>query len=106
MQQPTSGVSIFTNPASRSPEQDAAYAAAVRDLLGSSDPLAVLADTARAVERILAPLTDAQVRRPEAPGKGSQLQVVHHLADAELMWGYRHTAIAAGRGRTGRVPRR
>jgi uncharacterized damage-inducible protein DinB len=82
-------VSIFTNPASRSPEQAAAYAAAVQDLLGPSDPLAVLEDTVRAIERILAPLADAQVRRPEAPGKWSVLQVVHHLADAELMWGYR-----------------
>jgi hypothetical protein len=38
-------MSIFTNPASSSKEEAAAYTAALLDLLGSQDPLEVLAAT-------------------------------------------------------------
>jgi hypothetical protein len=41
-------MSVFTNPASRSAEQAAAYTAAVQELLGERNPIEVLQNTASA----------------------------------------------------------
>jgi len=82
-------VSVFTNPASGTPEEGRAYVAAVLGLLGDEDPLAVLRDGPEAVEQALAGLPVDQLGTPEAPGKWSMAAVVQHLADAELVWGWR-----------------
>lgn len=82
-------MSVFTNPASRSAEDAGAYTAAVLDLVGSADPLAVLRGTAAELSRSVAGLTEAQLSRPEAAGKWSMRHVVRHLADSEIVWGYR-----------------
>jgi len=81
--------SDFTNPSSRSAERMAAYVQAVLGLLEDRDPLDVLAETPEALEAAIDGRPEAELRRPEAPGKWSAVQVLQHLADAELVWCFR-----------------
>lgn len=88
-------MSIFSNPLSRSREEAKAYTAAVLDLVGSREPLAVLHGTRGALETAVSGLNDRQLSQPEAPGKWSIRQVVRHLADSELVWGWRLRLVLA-----------
>lgn len=88
-------MSVFTNPASRSIDDAHAYTAAILNLLGDQDPMSVLPDTPSAIHRALVGMTAAQVAQPETPGKWSIRQVVQHLADSELVWGYRLRMVLA-----------
>lgn len=82
-------MSVYTNPASGAKEDGESYVRAVLELLGDQDPLAVLEDTPAAVRWLTRGLTRKVLRTPEAEGKWSFVQVLQHLADAELVWGYR-----------------
>lgn len=82
-------MSVFTNRQSRSPEQAREYTAAILGLLGDRDPHDVLRATPDALRRAIADLSADELRAPEAPGKWSIRQVVRHLADAEIVWGWR-----------------
>jgi hypothetical protein len=88
-------MSVFTNPADRSAEEADAYSAAVLGLVGDRDPMAILRTTPATLEAALAGLTVAQLLRPERPGKWSVGHVVQHLADSELVWGYRLRMVLA-----------
>lgn len=88
-------MSVFTNPASRSIEQAKAYTAAVLDLLGARNPMEVLQETPLALPKALAGLSEGQMAEPEASGKWSVRHVVQHLADSELVWGYRLRMVLA-----------
>ena len=88
-------MSVFTNPASRSIEQARAYTAAVLDLLGSNDPMSVLHSTPDGLRSVVDHLTERELSRPEAPGKWSIRHVVRHLADSDLVWGYRVRMVLA-----------
>ena len=88
-------MSIFTNPAWRSIEQARAYTAAVLDLLGSKDPITVLGSTPNDLHKVVVGLTEHELSRPEASGKWSIRQVVRHLADSDLVWGYRLRMVLA-----------
>ena len=88
-------MSVFTNPASSAEGHAQAYVAAVLDLLGDQDPMAVLRQTSAALQRTLAEMSAAQIVRPEAPGKWSIGEVMLHLADSELVWGYRLRMVLA-----------
>ena len=63
--------------------------------LGQQDPMKILPETPRKLEHAVAGLSDAAVRKPEAPGKWSVLHVVQHLADSELVCGYRMRMIVS-----------
>jgi hypothetical protein len=88
-------MSVFTNPASTSIEQGRAYTAAILDLLGTDDPIDVLRATPDALNRAIGGLTERQLSQPEATGKWSIRQVVRHLADSDLVWGYRVRMVLA-----------
>ena len=88
-------MSVFSNRSSDPPEERARYAGAIRDLLADQDPLTVLRQTPPALSRAIAGLARDQLRRPEAPGKWSIVQVLQHLADSDLVWGWRLRMILA-----------
>jgi uncharacterized damage-inducible protein DinB len=88
-------MSVFTNPASGAAGHAGAYVAAVLDLLGTRDPLTVVRATPAAVASAIAGLSDERLRKPERPGKWSINQVLHHLADSDLVWGWRVRLILA-----------
>jgi hypothetical protein len=72
-----------------------AYVASLMEALGARDPLEVLADTPAELRRVVAGLTPAQERAPEAPGRWSARQVLQHLADSELVGAFRFRMILA-----------
>ena len=86
-------MSVFTNPASASKENARAYIDAVLGLLGDRDPLRVLERTEGELRAAVRGLTDANLRRREAAGKWSIAMVLQHLADSELVWGWRMRMI-------------
>jgi hypothetical protein len=86
----------LTNSPQHAKAQSAAYLAALRSTLGDRDPVATLADLSGSIERETAGLTDDVLRRPEMDGKWAILQVVEHLADNEMIMGYRMRMILAG----------
>jgi hypothetical protein len=88
-------MSIFSNPASSTPTETAAYVAALLALLGDSDPVAILGQTSTAVERFLDTVPAQIVATPEAPGKWSIRDVIQHLADSDLVGGFRLRMVLA-----------
>ena len=82
-------MSVFTNPASGAKEDAEAYINAVLGLTADIDPWQVLSTTARRLEELMSGLTVEQLRTEEAPGKWCMTEVAQHLADSELVWGYR-----------------
>ena len=83
------GMSVFTNPASRSKDDAGAYTAAILGLLADRDPLEVLASTEGELRRAIDGVSPQQLRTPEAPGKWSIAAVVQHLADSDVVWAWR-----------------
>lgn len=71
------------------------YIVMLLETLGSRDPMAVLESTSVSLRKAVAGLDDATVRRPEKQGKWSILDVAQHLADSELVCGYRIRMIVA-----------
>jgi DinB family protein len=88
-------MSVFTNPAGGAIEHAHAYVAAILELLGDRDPMAVLGATPRALEQFVSSTPREVLARPEAPGKWSMLHVLAHLADSDLVWGWRLRLVLA-----------
>lgn len=88
-------MSVFTAAGYLTPEQAEAYIAALLGLLGDRDPVGVLRETLPALPAALAGLSGAQLEQPEAEGKWSMRHVVQHLADSELVGGFRLRLVLA-----------
>jgi hypothetical protein len=88
-------MSVYSNRASSSPAEIATYIDALLALLGDRDPLAVLRQTPDALRRFLDTIPPVIVMVPEAPGKWSIGEVVQHLADSELVGGFRLRMVIA-----------
>jgi hypothetical protein len=88
-------MSSFSNPASQAKENAANYVKALMDLLGDRDPFQVQSELLTTLQKELAGIDEATLRRPEKPGKWSILQVVQHLADSELVSRYRMRLVLA-----------
>jgi hypothetical protein len=71
------------------------YARGLLDRLGDRDPLTVLDESVTAARALFDGLDDALIRRPEAPGKWSMIEVAHHLADSDMVVGVRIRMIVA-----------
>ena len=79
----------FSNPAGGAAASAAAYVRALLEVLGERDPLLVLAELDGWLDQRLSGVREAALRRAEAPGKWSAADVVQHLADSELVLGFR-----------------
>ena len=88
-------MSVFTNPAGGALEHARAYVAAILELLGDRDPMEVLRSTPGALEQLVASTPGELLLQAEAPGKWSMGQVLAHLADSDLVWGWRLRLILA-----------
>ena len=85
----------FSNPAGAAKDAADNYTRALLEVLGDRDPLAVQSELAASVERAVAGISTEQLRQPEKPGKWSIIEVVQHLADTEIVYGYRIRMILA-----------
>jgi hypothetical protein len=83
----------FSNPAGNAAAAAPAYVRALLDLLGPREPLEVLPELIPWLDRRLAGMSHARLRRPEAPGKWSVAAIVQHLADSELILAVRGRLI-------------
>ena len=83
----------FSNPASGAAAAATTYVRALLDLLGQREPLEVLPELVPWLDRRLRGISDARLRRPEAPGKWSVAAIVQHLADSELILAVRGRLI-------------
>jgi DinB family protein len=88
-------MSVFTNPAGGAIEHARAYVAAILDLLGDQDPLKVLSETPRELDKVVSSNPRDVLARPEAPGRWLMNQVLAHLADSDLVWGWRLRLVLA-----------
>lgn len=88
-------MSVFTAPSSSAKEDALAYTTAILGLLGAQDPLPVLESTPAKVKELLNALTKEQLAKPEAPGKWSVAAVVRHLADSDVVLGWRLRMVLA-----------
>lgn len=74
---------------------DHEYIKTMLALLGTMDPFEVQGQVATRLRQATAGLTPEEVGRPEAPDKWSLRQLIAHLADAEIVTGYRYRMILA-----------
>lgn len=79
----------FSNPAGSAPAATSAYVRALLDLLGPRDPIEVLGELLPWLDVRIQGVAEATLRRPEKPGKWSAIEVIQHLADSELVAGFR-----------------
>ncbi|MGQ0720788.1 MAG: DinB family protein [Candidatus Eiseniibacteriota bacterium] len=88
-------MSEFANPAVGAPDQAHAYTTAILGILGQRDPFDVLRKTPAELRSAASGVPPALLSTPEKPGKWSMLQVVQHLADTEMVGGFRWRMILA-----------
>ncbi len=74
------------------------YIKRVLGYIRDQEPLRVQQATAKRIERLIQPLTRQQIRRRPAAGKWSIGEIVAHLAESELVYGYRIRMILASNG--------
>ena len=91
-------MSSFANPKSEAAANAGAYVASLLSLLGDRDPMLVMVELPDAVAALVQGMTDEELRTPERPGKWSVMQVLHHLADTEIVYGYRWRVSVAEEG--------
>ena len=88
-------MSILSNRSTDPPNERLAYAGAILNLLGGGESFTVLRATEAALRHAIDGLSPAQRRQPESTGKWSIAQVLQHLADSDLVWGWRVRLILA-----------
>ena len=64
--------------------------------LGQREPVEVVASTPERLERLLGGLDSEQIESKPAPGKWSVREIMSHLADCEIAFGFRLRQGAAG----------
>ena len=79
----------FSNPAGNAAVAASGYVRALLDLLGNRDPVTVLGELLPWLDQRLSGVGESTLRRPEKPGKWSVIEVIQHLADSDLVAGFR-----------------
>lgn len=79
----------FSNPVGQAAAAAGEYVRALLQLLGPRDPFEVMEEQLPWLEARLRGVADTVLRKPEAPGKWSVIAVVQHLADTEMVIGFR-----------------
>ncbi len=79
----------FANPAGNAATAAPAYVRALLDLLDDREPLGVMPELVPWIRQRLRGIPEAALRRPEATGKWSVVEVLPHLADVEMVYGFR-----------------
>jgi uncharacterized damage-inducible protein DinB len=74
-------------------EATAQYIQKLRGFLGSKDPMQSLRETPALLKQLVEAAPEELTRTPPAPGKWSLRQIMAHLADSELVAGYRYRSI-------------
>lgn len=74
------------------------YTARIMSKVNSEEPLKIQAATPRKIERLLKSASVAKLRKRPAPGKWSVAEIVAHLADAEIVVGWRVRSILGAPG--------
>jgi hypothetical protein len=87
----------FANKAGAGARATSEYVASLLELLGDQEPFGVLTATAGRLAAAVAGVTPARLGRPEAPGKWSVAGVLQHLADSEVVNGYRIRLMLAAK---------
>jgi len=88
-------MSIYSNLASSTPAEIETYVGGLLGLLGPQDPVRVLQETPDLVRKFLEGVSPLTAARAEAPGKWSIRDVVQHMADSELVGGFRLRMVLA-----------
>lgn len=79
----------FSNPAGNAAAAATGYVRALLDLLGPREPIEVLDEMLPWLTGRVSRIPDSTLRRPERPGKWSVIEVIQHLADSDLVAGFR-----------------
>ena len=66
--------------------------------LDGKDPVKIQKSTAKRLHKIIRPLSKKELKRRPAPGKWSIAEILAHLADAELVAGWRLRSILSTDG--------
>jgi len=74
------------------------YIERMLNIIGSQEPVKVQAATPKKIERLLKGAAGAKLRKRPAPGKWSVGEILAHIADTELVLGYRVRAILGNPG--------
>lgn len=88
-------MSVFTNRLSAAKDEAAAYTAAVIGLVGDAAPLSILSETEPILREAIRGLNKSELSTPETAGKWSINHVLRHLADSEIVWGWRMRMVLA-----------
>src|SRR5712692_3258621 len=80
------------------PETPKQYTKRILGYVGGRHPLRVQRATPAKLARLVRPLTRQQIRKRPAPGKWSIGEILAHLAEAELVGGYRMRMILSASG--------
>jgi hypothetical protein len=83
----------FSNPAGNAAASAPGYVRALLEVIGSQDPLEVLAELMPWLTVRLRGVAEPVLRRPESPGRWSVIDVIQHLADSDLVAGFRTRMI-------------
>lgn len=87
--------SSFSRPPRYSSETARAYVAGIQARVGNRDPMTLLADAPDALANAVAGLSEPDARRQPDVDEWSVLQILHHLSDCEMVYGYRMRLIVA-----------
>lgn len=74
-------------------EATAQYIQKLRGFIGSKDPMQSLRETPAVLKQLVEAASDELTRTPPAPGRWSIREIMAHLADSELVTGYRCRSI-------------